>query len=402
MTPRTSTKPTAPPTPPPGPPTTPTPPSTPPASKGGGFTAGHIAAGIIGALVGALILLLLVSAISGIGPIDLLRGQIGGGGQEVTIQSQPRSLDAVVAVVKKVSPSVVNVRTTEVLTDQFHQNQQVEGNGSGVILRSDGYILTNNHVVQDATEIFVTIGTEDVRGEVVAGDAETDVAVIKIPRTGLQAAELGDASKLQVGELAVAIGSPFGFEHTVTSGTISGLHRNFTTEDQPPQTYTNLIQTDAAINPGNSGGALADSDGKVVGINTLIISTSGANAGIGFAIPIETAKSVADQLIAKGKVAHPYIGVTGQTVDSDLAKQLDLPVETGAIIVEVVNGSPADAAGIKKGDVVVKFDGQTVKTIDDLIAAIRARQVGDKVTLEYVRGSDRKQATLTLADKPRQ
>lgn len=402
MTPRTSTKPTAPPTPPPGPPTTPTPPSTPPASKGGGFTAGHIAAGIIGALVGALILLLLVSAISGIGPIDLLRGQIGGGGQEVTIQSQPRSLDAVVAVVKKVSPSVVNVRTTEVLTDQFHQNQQVEGNGSGVILRSDGYILTNNHVVQDATEIFVTIGTEDVRGEVVAGDAETDVAVIKIPRTGLQAAELGDASKLQVGELAVAIGSPFGFEHTVTSGTISGLHRNFTTEDQPPQTYTNLIQTDAAINPGNSGGALADSDGKVVGINTLIISTSGANAGIGFAIPIETAKSVADQLIAKGKVAHPYIGVTGQTVDSDLAKQLDLPVETGAIIVEVVNGSPADAAGIKKGDVVVKFDGQTVKTIDDLIAAIRARQVGEKVTLEYVRGSDRKQATLTLADKPRQ
>lgn len=402
MTPKTSTKPSAPPTPPPGPPTTPTPPKTPSGSDGGGFAAGHIAAGIIGALVGALILLLLVSAVSGVGPIDLLRGQIrAGGGQQVTIQSQPRKLDAVVAVVKKVGPSVVPIKTAEVLTDRFHQSQQVTGEGSGVIYKSDGYIITNEHVVEGASQITVTIGTDDVPATVVASDKENDIAVIKVARTGLPAADLGTSKDLSVGELVVALGSPFGLEHTVTSGVVSGLHRNFTTEDQPPQTYTNLIQTDAAINPGNSGGALAGSDGKVVGINTLIISPSGANAGIGFAIPIETAKAVADQLVAEGKVSHPYIGVTGQTVDRDLAKQLDLSVETGAIIVEVVNGSPADKAGLKKGDVIVKFDGEMVKSIDDLIGAIRAGNVGDRVTLEYVRGKDHHNATLTLAEKPK-
>lgn len=366
------------------------------------FGLGYIAAVLIGVLVGALIMILLVSLTSGVSPADLLKGSIKtGSSQRITIKSKSQEMEAVVAVVKKLQPSVVNVRTTQVLTDLFHEGEEAKGVGSGVIFREDGYILTNNHVVEGAKEIFVTIGNEDVAGEVVGGDKETDIAVVKIPRQGLPAAELGSSGSLQVGEMVVALGSPFGFEHTVTSGIISALHRNITTEDQPPQSYTNLIQTDAPINPGNSGGALADAEGKVVGINTLIYSPSGASAGIGFSIPIETAKDVAEQLITKGKVSHPYMGILGQTVDRDLAEQMDLSVKEGAIIQEVSSGSPADKAGLKRGDIVVKFDGTRIKTMDDLIGAIRSKQVGDKVTIEYVHGTAKRETTLTLAEKPR-
>lgn len=380
--------------------------TTPPAGGKTGkyalFGLGYIAAVLIGVLVGALIMILLVSWVSGIGPTDLLRGNIKGGpSSKITIKSKTEEMDAVVAVVKKLQPSVVNVRTTQVLTDLFHQGQETKGVGSGVIFREDGYILTNNHVIEGAKEIFVTIGNEDVAGEVVGGDKETDIAVVKIPRQGLPAAELGSSSSLQVGEMVVAIGSPFGLEHTVTSGIVSALHRNVTTEDQPPQSYTNLIQTDAPINPGNSGGALANAEGKVTGINTLIFSPSGASAGIGFATPIETAKDVANQLITKGKVSHPYMGILGQTVDKDLADQLKLSVKEGAIIQEVSQGSPADKVGLKRQDIIVGFDGQKIRTMDDLIAAIRSKSVGDTVIIEYVRDSKQDKVSLTLAEKPR-
>ncbi len=357
---------------------------------------------IVAVLIGALIMILVVSLISGIGPADLLRGNINKGGpsQRITVKSKSQTMDAVVAVVKKLQPSVVNVRTTQVLTDLFHQGEETKGVGSGVIFREDGYVLTNNHVVEGAKEIFVTIGNEDLAGEVVGGDKETDIAVVKISRKGLPAAELGLSRSLQVGEMVVAIGSPFGLEHTVTSGIVSALHRNVTTEDQPPQSYTNLIQTDAPINPGNSGGALANAEGEIVGINTLIFSPSGASAGIGFAIPIETAKDVANQLITKGKASHPYMGILGQTVDKDLAGQLNLSVKEGAIIQEVSQGSPADEAGLKRQDIIVGFDGQKIRTMDDLIAAIRSKSVGDTVTIEYVRGSKRDKVSLTLVEKP--
>lgn len=379
-----------------------TPPAESKTSKYVLFGLGYIASALIGVLVGALIMILLVSLTSGLSPADLLSGAIKTGpSQKITIKSKTQEMEAVTAVVKKLQPSVVNVRTTQVLTDLFHEGEEAKGVGSGVIFREDGYILTNNHVVEGAKEIFVTIGNEDVAGEVVGGDKETDIAVVKIPRKGLPAAELGSSGSLQVGEMVVALGSPFGFEHTVTSGIISALHRNITTEDQPPQSYTNLIQTDAPINPGNSGGALADAEGKVVGINTLIYSPSGASAGIGFAIPIETAKDVAEQLITKGEVSHPYMGILGQTVDRDLAEQMNLSVKEGAIIQEVSSGSPADKAGLKRGDIVVKFDGTRIKTMDDLIGAIRSKQVGDKVTIEYVHGTAKRETTLTLAEKPR-
>ncbi len=365
---------------------------------------GYVFAGSIGTIIGGLIMVLLISGITGISPQSLFSGKMGTRSTErVSIISKDVSAEEVVAVVKKLQPAIVNVRTKEVLSDVFHESQETEGEGSGVIYKEDGYIITNNHVVENAEEIFVTIGNEDYKGTVVGGDRDTDIAVIKIDKTGLPEASLAESPKLQVGETTVAIGSPFGFDHSVTTGVISALHRNITTSaNGRTQTYTNLIQTDAAINPGNSGGALANIEGKVIGINTLIYSPSGASAGLGFSIPIETVVSVADQLIATGKVRHPYMGVLGQTVDKDVAEQLNLSVQEGAIMQEVVEGSPADKAGLKRLDVITEFDGKNIETMDDLIAAIRAKKVDDTVKLKYIRDDKTNEASLKLAEKPKQ
>lgn len=365
---------------------------------------GYVVSAAVGLFVGALLTVLLVSAVAGVSPGSLLRGDVARTGQKVTIDSKSISADAVTAVVKKLGPSVVNVRTTETITDMFHQGTQAEAQGSGIIFRSDGYIITNDHVVENANQIFVTIGGEDLKATVVGTDKDTDLAVIKVDKTGLNAAEFADSSKLQVGQLAVAIGSPFGFESSVTSGVISALHRNVTAGDtgQQAATYTDLIQTDAAINPGNSGGALAEQDGKVIGVNSLIFSPSGASAGLGFAIPSNSAKEVATQLIESGKVSHPYMGILGQTVDKDLAEQLNLPVEKGAILQQVINGGPADKAGLQRRDIIIKFGDVTIETMDDLVAAIRKRNVGDTVTVTYRRDKDEKTTDVTLTEKPAQ
>jgi S1-C subfamily serine protease len=370
------------------------------------YGVGYGATALIGLLVGGLLMLLAISMVAKVSPAALLRGNLGSSAAvgKVTINAKSTSSDQVVAVVNKLGPSVVSIRTKSVLTDQYHSNLQGEAQGSGVIFREDGYILTNNHVVEGAKEISVTIGKEDLVGTVVGGDAETDIAVIKVNKTGLQAADLGSAASLKVGELAVAIGSPFGFEHTVTTGVISGLNRTFRTDTQvgPGQTYSNLIQTDAAINPGNSGGALADGKGRVIGINTVIYSQSGGSEGVGFAITIDTAKAVANQLINKVAVTHPYIGIDGQTAAKEELTALGVPVTYGAIVLQAVADGPAAAAGLQKNDVIVKFDAETIQTMEDLIAAIRSNNVGDKITITYYRGKDRKETVLTLADKPKQ
>ncbi len=355
-------------------------------------------------LAGGLLMLVAVSAVSGVSPLSLLK--VGKGtpsalAQKITINARPQTTDNVVAVTKKLKPSVVNIRTKTLVNNSFHLNLESTVLGSGVIFRQDGYIITNNHVIEGAKEIIVTIGADDVPATLVGGDAETDIAVLKVDKKGLPAAELGSSKNLQVGELAVAIGSPFGFEHTVTTGIISGLNRTMQPDPTQPQIYTNLIQTDAAINPGNSGGALANSSGQVVGINTLILSQSGGSEGLGFAIPIETAKSVANQLINKGTVVHPYLGINGGTVDADLAASLNLSTKSGAIIQQVGAGSPAEQAGLQKNDIIVKFDNQDVKTWEDLISVIRDKNIGDKVAVHYYRGADIKDTTVTLADKPK-
>ncbi|MFQ5575290.1 MAG: S1C family serine protease, partial [Terriglobia bacterium] len=198
------------------------------------------------------------------------------------------------------------------------------------------------------------------------------------------------------------IGSPFGFEHTVTAGVISALNRNVTTADQSGgTTYTGLIQTDAAINPGNSGGALVNAAGQVVGVPSLIFSTTNGSQGVGFAIPVDLAKDIADQLIKTGKASHPYIGVVGTTVDKEIAREFDLTASEGALINRIAPSTPAADAEIKAGDVVIRFEGEKIRSMDDLIAAIRKKRVGDDVTLVLIRGSDEKEIKLKLAEKPR-
>jgi serine protease Do len=365
----------------------------------------------ISAFIGGLIATFLVPAMLGVSPLSLLKGE---GTKPAPIEriiyrgkgsSASLSTDPVIAVSKKVQPAVVNIRTKSVMSDFFHENLSVSGVGSGVIFRKDGYIITNNHVIEGAKEIWVTIGSDkDVKGTVIGTDSEIDLAVVKIDRKGLPAADLGSVKDLEVGELAIAIGSPFGFEHTVTVGVISALNRTVTgpgTDSTAGRTYTNLIQTDAAINPGNSGGALCDSDGRVIGINTLIYSTTGSYAGIGFAVPMDIARDVANQLIDKGKASHPYIGILGKTVDKEYAKKYNMKLDHGAIVVEVVEDSPAGKAGIKKGDIIINFNGEEIEDMDSLIVAIRNKKVGDKAKVTFVRNDKEKTVELTLAEKPR-
>jgi len=367
---------------------------------------------LISAIIGGIIASFVVPYVFGVNPLKLLSGKyLRPSSPSLRYETPLQKIkifstsDPVVAVAQKVQPSVVNIRTKMIMSDLFHEDVVARGIGSGVIFRKDGYILTNYHVIEDAKEIWVTIGTEeDIKGTVLGVDPETDLAVVKVDRKNLPAAEIGSIKDVKVGELAVAIGSPFGFEHTVTAGVISALNRTISTADphkEVVKTFTNLIQTDAAINPGNSGGALCNSKGQVVGINTLIYSTTGGYQGIGFAITIDTAIDVADQLIKKGKVSHPYIGILGQTVDKEYAKKHGLKIDHGAILVEVVEDSPAGRVGLERGDIIIVFDGKPIKNMDELIEAIRSKDVGDKVKVTYLRDDKKTTVQLTLAEKPR-
>ncbi|MDO8915090.1 MAG: trypsin-like peptidase domain-containing protein [Coriobacteriia bacterium] len=356
------------------------------------------AAGILGGVLGAA---LVASAVYLYPPTRTVvtKAPVSQPGK-ITIATGTRS-EPVEAVAIKVTPSVVNIGIEQAGYNPYTggRSTQVVGNGSGVIIRADGYILTNNHVVEKADRIVVRIGDEDVVAKVVGTDPSTDLAVIKVDRTGLVPAELGASDSVKVGETVVAIGSPFGLDKTVTTGIVSALHRSNLSQDSGTITqYTNLIQTDAAINPGNSGGALADLDGRVIGINTLI-QTGGAqqSAGIGFAIPIDFARSIADQLIATGKAVHPYLGVSMATVDESVAAQMALPVgTTGALIEDVVVGSPAEKCGMKSGDVLVSLAGEPITSVEDAFAAIRSRKVGQTVELVVIRGSSRTTLSATL------
>ncbi len=359
---------------------------------------------LISALFGALIVAFLVPYMYGNTPAGVYgNGNAASVNSKEIIKVDRGSVSPVTAVAKKLQPSIVNIRIKQSIKDTFHPDV-IGGAGSGVIFSQDGYIVTNNHVISNAKDIFVTVGTEEVKGKVVAADKETDIAVIKVDRTGLPAAEFGSTKKIQVGDLAVAIGSPFGFEHTVTSGIISALNRTVSMPDEDTKevkTYTNLIQTDAPINPGNSGGALSDVQGRIVGINTLIMSTSGVTEGVGFAIPVETVVSVARQLIEKGKASHPYMGILGQNADSGVVVGKDSEIKKGAVVVEVVKGSPADKVGIKAQDVIVALDNTPVESMDEVIADVRQKKVGDKIKITYLRGGKQNTAELTLVEKPR-
>ena len=276
----------------------------------------------------------------------------------------------------------------------------VRSMGSGFIINPAGYIVTNNHVVEGATDIRVKIDDgREMAGTVVGRDPKTDLALLKVEATGLPVIPLGDSTQLQVGEPVMAIGNPFGLERTVTTGIVSATGRVI---GQGP--YDDFIQTDASINPGNSGGPLINSRGQAVGINAAIFSQSGGSVGIGFAIPVNQAKSVVTQLVASGKVTRGWLGVTIQPLTAELAKGFNVTEGTGALVAAVQDGSPAARAGVKAGDIITHYDGQKVATSADLPKLVAATAVGRQVPVTVVREGKKVALNVTVAqmDEPGQ
>ncbi len=289
-----------------------------------------------------------------------------------------KTVSPVVPIAKKVSPSIVAIKIKKTYRDWFGDKYESEGTGSGIIIDAEGHIVTNNHVVEDSNDIIVLLNNGRVlNAKVVGRDAATDLAVIKVDEKNLPYAEFGDSSKLEVGELAVAIGSPMGTDYagSVTAGIISGLNRKVPIGDRS----ITLIQTDAAINPGNSGGALVNSEGKVVGINTVKFVENRVE-GMGFAIPINEAKPIIQQLIENKKVYRPYLGIQGQTIDKETAKQYNVP--QGVLVRAVIKGSGAEKAGMERGDIITKIDDKTINTIEELIEIVRNHKLGDVLKVE--------------------
>ncbi len=271
-----------------------------------------------------------------------------------------------------------------------------ESLGSGIIVSPNGYILTNNHVVDGADQVTVKFADsqKQFKASVIGRDADVDVAVLKIDATGLSAAVLGDSDQLQVGDTVLAVGDPFGIGLTVTHGIVSALGRN----NLNIEAYEDFIQTDAPINPGNSGGALLDVDGRVVGLNTAIVSQSGGSNGIGFAIPINLVRSLADQLIRTGKVERGFLGVELQEITPELADEFG--TSNGALIADVQPGTPADKAGLKSGDVITKMNGQPVVDFRQLRLAVSEMAPGTAVQFEYLRGHASQTVSIKLGERP--
>lgn len=312
-----------------------------------------------------------------------------------------------IAVAKKVQPSIVGIKV-EYTVNSIFMNQQgtATAEGSGIIISENGYILTNNHVINSSsTSSYYEIGqankvtvhlyndTTEYTATVVGTDEETDLAVIKIDKEGLTAAEIGDSDSVQVGEFSMAIGNPLGMQSSVTSGIISALNREVT--DSDGKTFK-LIQTDAAINSGNSGGALVNSQGQLIGVNTLKVSATGVE-GMGFAIPINSAKPIYEQLIQYNKVKRPYIGIAGRDLDETTAKRNNLVV--GIYVASIDEYSAAEKAGIKAGDVITKADGQSIKTMTELNNIKNTHSIGDTMTVTVNRNGQEKELTLTLQEK---
>ncbi|MGC8575216.1 MAG: S1C family serine protease [Caldisericum sp.] len=298
-------------------------------------------------------------------------------------------------VANKVSPAVVRiVSTTQVISPFFLQVIPQEGLGSGVIIREDGLILTNNHVIADATKIEVTLSNgKTYKGEVLGADPISDLALVKINATNLPTASLGDSSKVKVGEFVVAIGNPYGLDHTVTFGVISAVERNIDTDNN---TMYGVIQTDAAINPGNSGGPLVNLKGEVIGINTMIYQNA---QGLGFAVSSNTAKKVIDSILKTGKVRWPYLGIQVTTMTQEIANSYNIAYTEGAFVVDVVVGSPAYMGGIRKYDVITAVNGKAIKTADDLISTIRNYSPNDRVTITVSRNGKMMDLQVVLGSK---
>ncbi len=320
-----------------------------------------------------------------------------------------------IGVFETVHPAVVNIATTTLAMNFWLEIIPREGQGSGFIIDRKGYILTNNHVVAKAQKITVTMANgKKLQASLVGRDPSSDLAVIKIPPGQVDVvATMGDSNRIRVGQKAIAIGNPFGLSHTLTTGIISALNRGIRTEDG--NQIDHLIQTDTAINPGNSGGPLLNSNGEVIGINTAIYSLSGGYQGIGFAIPINVAKDVATQLITSGRVARPWLGISGISLTPGLSEGLGLGVRHGVLVVEVIPGSPADQSGLRGGyreviigsmrlrlggDIIATIDGHQTPDMKQLIRLLDKLRIDQKVTLEILRDGRPRELDVSLAERP--
>jgi serine protease Do len=348
----------------------------------------------------------------------------------ITVSTTPVDRDAKLGtsfapIVKKAAPSVVNIYSTRTVKvqpmmspfqndpffrqffgDQFPQDNQPstrkeQSLGSGVIISPDGYILTANHVVNGADEIKVAIADNDKKeftAKVIGTDPQTDVAVLKIEAAGLPAITLGDSEQLEVGDVVLAIGNPFGVGQTVTMGIVSGLGRHGLGFNG----FENFIQTDAAINPGNSGGALVDSEGRLIGINTGIESSSRGNEGVGFAVPINMARHVMERLISGGKITRGDLGISVTDVTGDFEKEFNLPNQNGALVEDVWANAPAEKAGIKSGDVIIAFNNKPVADGHSLQLAVSDCAPGSSATVKVIRKGQEKIFTVTLGEMPKE
>ncbi len=358
---------------------------------------------LAGLAVGAVLVIALVMT----GALDIDRGgsvtaaNPDSTSQTIDIDPEDTTLSEVVA--QKALPSVVSISTEIDTTSSLAGDSGASsGNiGSGVILDTDGNILTNYHVIQNASAIAVTLddGTS-YEAELVGTDESSDLAVIRLVNadsSALTPIEVGDSDNLSVGEWVMAIGSPFGNEQSVSTGIVSALYRSTALQSTSGTSiYANMIQTDAAINPGNSGGALVNDQGQLIGINSVIESYSGSSSGVGFAIPVNYAKNIADQIIAGKTPVHPYLGLTLTSVNALNARQNNLAVDSGAYVNEVTAGGPSEQAGIQQGDIITALDGEQITSADGLIIAVREHEVGDEVTLTVVRDGSEQEIKVTL------
>ncbi len=323
--------------------------------------------------------------------------------------------DTAVYAANKILPSIVGIEIEYTVNNSLMQMfgasamSTAKASGSGIIISEDGYILTNNHVVasessnsyyqvSEASKLTVTLFNDETKydAKIIGKDEQTDLAVIKIEKTGLSKAEFADSDSIKVGEFAMAVGNPIGMQSSVTCGIVSATNRKVT--DSDGKQYT-LIQTDAAINSGNSGGALVNGEGKVIGINTLKVSGTGIE-GMGFAIPINSTTDVTSQLIQYSKVKRPYIGITGIDLTESLAKQYSLPLSEGIYVKTVEDFSSAEKAGLKSGDIIIEADGTKVTNMDGLNKIKNSHKIGDEMKLKINRDKQEKEITLTLGEQP--
>jgi putative serine protease PepD len=340
-----------------------------------------------------------------------------------TLATEPGSAvvteeERVINVYARVSPAVVFITSRVIVRDFFMGLVPQEGTGSGFVIDKEGHIITNNHVVEKAERIVVTLDDDtSIEAMLVGTDPANDVAVVKIdvPADRLRPVELGSSADLRVGQTAIAIGNPFRLERTLTTGVISSLGRPL--EAEGGRMIYDVIQTDAAINPGNSGGPLLDLTGRVIGVNTAIVSPSGGSIGLGFAVPIDTVKRVATAILDKGYYPHPWLGITGISVVPELADALDLPSERGVLVIEVALGQAAASAGIRGGerrvrvgdyivplggDILIGVDGTQIRGMEDLVKHLETKTaVGQTVELTIIRDGREEVVRVVLGEQPR-